>query len=72
MGTVFAAAEVLDREFLPLRGKLIEVAAALDRIRRCGGYSHDPRLRDIARCVSLLAQDRLRISQPGYRIDRPG
>jgi hypothetical protein len=58
MVTVFAAAAVLDREFLPLRGKLIEVAAALDRIRRRGGDSDDPRMKDIARCLSLLARDR--------------
>jgi hypothetical protein len=29
--------EVFDQEFLPIRAKLLEVAAALDRIDRAGG-----------------------------------
>ena len=31
------SAEVLDQEFLPVRAKILEVAAALDRLDRAGG-----------------------------------
>ncbi len=50
--------DVLNREFLPLRGKLIEVAAALDRIGRAGGVCDDPRVDQIRRSLEMLAQPR--------------
>jgi len=49
---------ILDREFLPLRGKLIEVAAALDRIHRSGGAPRDPRMELIAESLKQLAEGR--------------
>jgi hypothetical protein len=52
------ALDVLNREFLPLRGKLLEVAAALDRISRAGGVCDDPRVDQIRRSLELLAQPR--------------
>jgi len=52
------AVEVLNREFLSLREKLIEVAAGLDRIGRAGGVCDDPRVDQIRRSLELLAQPR--------------
>lgn len=52
------AINVLEREFLPLRGRIIEVAAALDRIGRAGGACDDPRVDQIRRSLELLAQPR--------------
>jgi hypothetical protein len=51
------AAQVLDREFLTIRGKLLEVAAALDRIERGqGSAAGDPRLEKIRETLAVLAQ----------------
>ncbi len=50
------ASEVLQREFLPLRGKLIEVAAALDRLARAeGALADDPRMAQVRRSLEILA-----------------
>jgi hypothetical protein len=50
------APEILDREFLPLRAKLLEVAAAMDRIRRGeGSVDDDPRMQQIRQALQLLA-----------------
>lgn len=49
--------ETLEREFLPMRGKLLELAAALDRIERAGdGAQGDPRLVQLDRALSALRQ----------------
>ena len=53
-----SSSEVLDREFLPLRGRLIEVAAALDRIQRSGGNPRDPRMELVAKGLKQLAEGR--------------
>ena len=59
MTTVLSAADVLDREFLGVRAKLIEIAAVLDRIDRASGsVDEDPRLADVRRSLELLAGDR--------------
>jgi hypothetical protein len=51
------ATEILDREFLIIRGKLLEVAAALDRIERGkGAPSSDSRLDTIRETLGLLAR----------------
>lgn len=53
-----AATEVLDREFLQLRARLINVAAALDRIDRAeGSVADDSRLDQIRRAIQILAGD---------------
>lgn len=52
------ALAVLNREFLSVRSKLIDVAAALDRIGRAGGACDDPRVDQIRRSLRLLAQPR--------------
>jgi len=52
------ASDVLEREFLAVRAKLIEVAATLDRIDRAKDpISEDPRLDNIRRGLELLAGD---------------
>ena len=57
MSQAHTAAEVLEREFPPLRGKLLEVAAALDRIERSAqGHPDDPRLDQTDRALTALRQ----------------
>jgi len=50
------AAAVLDREFLTIRAKVIEIAAALDRVDRSeGSVADDPRLDQIRRSLEIVA-----------------
>lgn len=49
------ATELLNREFLGIRCRLIEVAAALDRIARADGSADDVRLENIRRSLEMLA-----------------
>lgn len=47
---------ILDREFLEVRAKLLEVAAALDRQDRApGDVSGDPRRQALAQAIEILA-----------------
>jgi hypothetical protein len=56
MPSPMTAAEVLDREFLAARSRLIDVAAALDRIARSEGTTDDdPRPRQLRRAAEILA-----------------
>lgn len=56
MTAVPDATEMLDREFLQIRSRLIDVAASLDRIAaREGSAAGDPRLTQIHRALELLA-----------------
>jgi hypothetical protein len=49
------APEVLNREFLEVRAKILEIAAALDRIDRAdGAVCDDPRLARIYRGLDIL------------------
>jgi hypothetical protein len=51
-----SAAKVLDREFLGIRSRLIDLAATLDRIDRAGGSAaDDPRWLRIRRSLDMLA-----------------
>jgi hypothetical protein len=51
------AAAVFDQEFLPIRAKLLEVAAALDRFGRAeGSASDDPRWPKICAAISTLLE----------------
>jgi len=53
-----AANELLDREFLDVRARLLDVAAALDRIDRAeGAVSGDPRLEQIRQSLDVLSGD---------------
>lgn len=48
--------EILDREFLELRAKILEIGATLDRIERAeGDASSDPRMTLIADAIKIVA-----------------
>ena len=50
------ALERLNREFLGIRARLVELAAALDRIERGqGSAAGDPRMEQIGRSLTVLA-----------------
>jgi hypothetical protein len=56
MPTSLSAAKLLDREFLLIRSKLIDLAASLDRIRRApDSVVADPRIDTIAEAVQIIA-----------------
>jgi hypothetical protein len=56
MSTTVTHAELLDREFLGIRAKLIDLAASLDRIRRApGSVSGDSRMEQIRQAMQILA-----------------
>jgi len=58
MPTPLAAAEILDREFLTARAKLIDLAAVLDRLDRAdGAVADDSRLDSIRQSLQILAGD---------------
>jgi len=51
-----SASETLDREYLEIRAKLLQVAASLDRLERgAGDVSADPRLAKLRDAVDVLA-----------------
>jgi hypothetical protein len=57
--------EVLDREFLTIRSRLLDLAAAIDRLDRAEGeISADPRWRQIQQVIEILA------SPDGNRAER--
>ena len=56
MPTSSTAANILDREFLDIRSKLIDLAASLDRIKRAqGSIANDPRMDKITKALQILA-----------------
>jgi hypothetical protein len=68
-----SAPEVLDHDFLPVRAKLLEIAAALDRIDRAGGlHELDPRMERIRQALQvLLRPDDDRAEQIQLLFSRP-
>jgi hypothetical protein len=49
------AADVFEQELLPIRAKLLEVAAALDRINRAkGNIETDPRRTQVQAAIQVL------------------
>jgi hypothetical protein len=57
MPSPLTAPELLEREFLETRCKLLEVAAALDRIDRAdGSVSGDARRDKLQRALAVLAE----------------
>ena len=55
MSIPLKAADVLEREFLLIRAKILEIGAALDRLDRAAGdVVSDPRLRQIHRGLEML------------------
>jgi hypothetical protein len=52
------APEVLDREFLEIRARLLHIAASLDRLDRADGdVAGDPRLEKIRQSLAILARE---------------
>lgn len=50
--------QILDREFLDIRAKILEVAAALDRIDRAqGSVDNDPRMTLISDAIKIVDAD---------------
>jgi hypothetical protein len=59
MSHTVTASDILDREFLNIRSRLIDLAAALDRIDRAEGSAiADPRVKTIQNALLLLAGDK--------------
>ena len=55
MSNARKSADVLDQEFLPVRAKILEVAAALDRLDRAGGSSEtDSRREQMQAAIQAL------------------
>lgn len=73
MSTELSSHEILDREFLPIRAKILEIAASLDRIQRApGDVAEDPRLQQLHTAISkLLAEDPDRAEQIQLLFSRP-
>jgi hypothetical protein len=56
--SALSAPEVLAREFLSLRAKILELAASLDRLARAeGAVADDPRLERLHAALKLLTDD---------------
>jgi len=50
--------QILNREFLELRAKLLDIAASLDRIDRAEGeIEDDPRMPLLAEAIVIIAKD---------------
>jgi hypothetical protein len=67
------AADVLNREFLEVRARLLQIAAALDRIDRASGsVADDPRYQNIHRVLDILrSSDPQRAEQLQMIFSRP-
>jgi hypothetical protein len=58
MSIPMTAAQVLDREFLEIRAKVLELAASFDRLHRAeGAVVGDPRLSLIQEAIDVLQSD---------------
>lgn len=58
MPSPMTAPQILNREFLEVRAKILELAAALDRLERSeGSVSDDPRMRRIREGLKTLLAD---------------
>jgi hypothetical protein len=56
MPTALSAPQVLDREFLQIRAKILQIASSLDRLDRAeGSVGADGRLADIRQGLAVLA-----------------
>lgn len=57
MNTPMSASQILENEFLESRAKLLELAAALDRLDRAeGNVGEDPRLKKIHESLAVLVE----------------
>jgi len=56
---------VLDREFLEMRARVLELAAALDRLDRAGGPpASDPRVGSLRKAIDVLQQTKRDGAEP--------
>lgn len=54
-----SAADILNREYLEIRCKILELAAAMDRLERgTGSVGDDPRLVKIREALEVVGDDR--------------
>ena len=57
MAGPFSSCEILDREFLPTRAKILEIAASLDRVSRAAeGVPADPRWSQLQAALGLVLE----------------
>jgi hypothetical protein len=56
MGSPQSGSDILDREFLPARAKILEIAATLDRISRSNCGIDDARLSRLREAIKLLLE----------------
>ena len=55
MPSTLTAAEILDREFLELRAKILELAASMDRLQRADGAMADvERLQKLRQAMAIV------------------
>jgi hypothetical protein len=73
MSSPLSASDVLNREFLEVRARLLQVAAALDRLdRAAGSVDDDPRMQNIQRVLEVLRSgDPKRAEQVQMIFSRP-
>jgi hypothetical protein len=65
MATPLTAPEVLSREFLEIRCKILDLAAALDRLERAdGSVAADPRLAGLRQALTVV------LNQPQDRAEQ--
>ena len=58
MTTGLSATEIMDREFLEVRAKILELAASFDRLDRASGsVEGDPRLSLISEALQTISGD---------------
>jgi hypothetical protein len=58
MSSPLSSREAMDREFLPTRAKILEIAAALDRVARAEeGIPADPRWSQLRAALQLLIEE---------------
>jgi len=59
MSSAMTAAEILEREFLEIRAKLLELASSFDRLdRAAGSVAEDPRVQQIRQALGILRDER--------------
>ena len=59
MSEKLTAQATLEREFLPVRAKILEIAAALDRIDRvAGSQAEHPRVKQLTSALAMVLEDR--------------
>ena len=72
MSATQTADEILDRTFLEIRARVLEVAAALDRIERADDDNHaaaDPRVQNLRRAIEVLNTDGFDRAEVRQRIE---